>query len=438
MTQPLAFAPTDPGYEEARQATMWNRLVPERYPARIVQARTDQDVVDAVRAAGRDGRAVSVRSGGHSWPGNHVRDDVVLIDVSALDSVVVDADRMTAVVGPGKGGSVLLEELLAVGLFFPVGHCEGVCVGGYLLQGGFGWNGRALGMACENVIAIDYVDAAGDIRHASETENEEMLWAARGAGPGFFGVVLRFHLRLFPRPGFIGAASLSYPAERLDEVFDWADRVGPEVPDSVELDLLLSAETPGVRGLGIHVAALVFDTDWRAARAANAFLSTAPRSARLPIPTTPFAMRRMYRNAMTHYPDNHRWCVDNMWTHAGWPALRDGVTAIAQSLPTAPSHLLWMNWYPPQRPDMAFSVEDDVYIALYGSWTDPVRDDENTAWVTDRLRALESHATGVQLADENLGRRPQRFVAEANLARLDALRAAHDPERRFLEWMGRP
>ena len=55
--------------------------------------------------------------------------------------------------------------LAAQKLFFPFGHCEGVGLGGFLLQGGFGWHSRAMGMGCENVLAIDYVDADGELRH---------------------------------------------------------------------------------------------------------------------------------------------------------------------------------------------------------------------------------------------------------------------------------
>ena len=70
-----------------------------------------------------------------------------------------------------------------------------------------------------------------------------------------------------------------------------------------------------------------------------------------------------------------------------------------------------MNWGPsPKRPDMAYSVEDDTYIALYGVWTDPAEDAANVAWATDRMREMEPLASGIQLADENLGRRPARFV----------------------------
>jgi hypothetical protein len=132
-----------------------------------------------------------------------------------------------------------------------------------------------------------------------------------------------------------------------------------------------------------------------------------------------------------------------MWTHAPACELLPPIRRIAETMPPSPSHMLWMNWGPgatpaPPRPDMAYSVEDDTYIALYGVWTDAAQDDANVSWVTDRMREMEPLASGIQLADENLGRRPARFVTGENLARLDDLRAQHDPHGRFHEWMGRP
>ena len=99
----------------------------------------------------------------------------------------VNVKEMTATAGPGVGGSVLMLELYKHNLFFPAGHCKGVCIGGYLLQGGYGWNGRKTGMACEHVIGIDMVTADGEYLHASETENADLFWAARGSGGGFLG-----------------------------------------------------------------------------------------------------------------------------------------------------------------------------------------------------------------------------------------------------------
>jgi hypothetical protein len=91
----------------------------------------------------------------------------------------------------------------------------------------------------------------------------------------------------------------------------------------------------------------------------------------------------------------------------------------------------------PGRPDMAYSVEDDTYIAASGVWQDAADDALNVPWAEERMRELEPLATGIQLADENLGRRPARFVSDERLERLDALCARHDPDGRFHPWMGR-
>jgi hypothetical protein len=429
------------GYEEARRAAVWNARLPDRYPDVIVQANTVRDVVEAVRTARRDGLRVTVRSGGHSWAANHIRDGGMLLDVSRLNDARVDAAARRAVVGPGMAGHELLRILARDGLFFPAGHCKGVCLGGYLLQGGFGWNGRVLGPACESVVGLDLVTADGELVHADEKENADLYWAARGSGPGFFGVVTRFHLRLSPRPAVIGGAFHTYPIECLEDVFRWAHAIGPEVPASVELQLALSRDVAGVNGAGIMVLAPVFADSLRKARNDVAFLHECPvrRNSALRMPFIPSGLEVMYRLVMTHYPDNHRYAVDNMWTGASFPELLPGLRRIAETLPAAPSHLLWLNWAPPpERSSMAFSMEDDTYIALYSVWKHARDDDAFASWPVTRMREMEHLATGCQLADENLGQRPARFVSDGHLARLDELRTKHDSEGRFQPWMGRP
>src|ERR1700756_24033 len=149
----------DDGYEQARRATVWNQRVPDRYPEVIVLASDAADVVAAVEYAKAAGRQVGIRSGGHSWGANHLRDGGVLLDLHGLDHCDIDTERKIAVVGPGRGGSVLAAELDAQGLFFPVGHCKGVCVGGYLLQGGYGWNSRIYGPGCGSGVRLDGITA---------------------------------------------------------------------------------------------------------------------------------------------------------------------------------------------------------------------------------------------------------------------------------------
>lgn len=433
----------DAGYESARRGALWRTNMPDRFPDRIVQADSVDDVVAAVRAAKSAGQRVSVRSGGHSWSANHVRDGGVLIDVSRLKTFSVDKSSMTATAGPGMGGSVLLAELMKRDLFFPVGHCRGVCIGGYLLQGGFGWNGRVFGMACSNVLAIDYVDADGELRHASETENADMLWAARGSGPDFFGVVVRFHLRVHPRPGFIGTALVQYPVERLEDVVRWMDRVGPEVPPEVEMQFVVSRSAsfpPPLRArtgrspVVIELAIPVIAENRAAAGAATAFLSGRPKGSRLRLPLLRSPLGAMYSGVMQHYPKAN-WEADNLWTHAGADELLPHIQRIAATMPAPPAHFLWLNWAPTSElPDMAYTVEDRTYLALYGGWFDGADGEATRRWAHDNAAAMEPLSTGVQFADDP--GRPSRGISEAAQLRLEAIRAAHDPQGRFNRWIG--
>ncbi len=189
------------GYEAARRETVWNSLLPERFPDVIVQARDTDDVVAAIRYARTHGYHVGVRSGGHSWNASHLRDGGMLLDVSRLDHCSVDTDRMIAHVGPGKVASVFATELDAQGLFFPAGHCEGIRLGGYLLQGGYGWNSKVVGPACESVLGLEVVTADGEKIYCDPENHPDLYWAARGCGTGFLRCGHLVHTADSPTPG---------------------------------------------------------------------------------------------------------------------------------------------------------------------------------------------------------------------------------------------
>ncbi len=433
----------DQGYEQARRRACWNARTPERFPEVIVVAESEADVVRGVLEAGAADMRIGVRSGGHSWAGNHLRDGGMLLDLSHLRAVEVDRNAMTAAVQPGAPGTDLLAALEAQGLFFPAGHCVGVALGGYLLQGGYGWNGRVHGPACMSVEAIELVTADGALVRADAGENPDLLWAARGAGPGFFGVVTRFHLALRPMPKVVANGLFSYDIDLLEDVFRWAYEIGPRIPRTMELMLIIHRDEQGQLEIAVTGPVLV-DSEQEASDAL-ALLATCPvlEQAKLAVPNIPAALSDLFAGVHAAYPDDHRYSADNMWTHAPIDDLLPGLRRIAETMPAAPSHMLWMNWGPgasppPPRPEMAYSVEDDTYIALYGVWQDQAEDDANVAWVTERMREMEHLASGIQLADENLGRRPARFLSDEHMDRLDELRASHDPSGRFHAWMGRP
>lgn len=427
-------------YEQARRAAVWNARTPERYPDVIVLAETESDVIRAVGQARDEELRIGVRSGGHSWAGNHVREGGMLLDLSRLASAEVDVEAMSAAVGPGCRGDELLERLGGHDLFFPAGHCPGVGLGGYLLQGGYGWNGRVHGPACMSVEAIDVVLADGTPIRADAHENSDLLWAARGAGPGFFGVVTRFHLRLTRKPKVVANGVFLYPIELLEDVFRWAAEVGPKIARTMELMVFIHRTEEGELEIAVTGPVLV-DSEEQAAEALSV-LRTCPvlDRAKLAAGHVPGEMADLYAGAHAAYPDGHRYVADNMWTHAPVSELLPGLRRIAETMPPAPSHMLWMNWGPgtspaPTRPDMAYSVEDDTYIALYGVWQDPSEDLANVAWATDRMREMQPLASGIQLADENLGNRAATFLTDANMGRLDQVRAKYDPDGRFHSWM---
>jgi len=148
----------DPGYEQARVGRIFNARRPARFPAAVLLARDDDDVVQGVRLAAERGWTVSVRSGGHSWAAWSLRDDALLIDLGRLRDIGYDPATGVVSVRPAVQGGLELAPFLAErGRAFPAGHCASVGLGGYLLQGGQGWDGRARGWACQSVVGLDVV-----------------------------------------------------------------------------------------------------------------------------------------------------------------------------------------------------------------------------------------------------------------------------------------
>lgn len=196
------------------------RAVTTRVPRAVVHATQTAHVAAAVVLAGQLGVRVSVRSGGHSWAGWGVREDAVLIDLGALPGgkhsssypppppssslVGVDTssggdeglsyDERTKIVAapPSTTGRLLNGFLQGRGRMFAGGHCPDVGLGGFLLQGGMGWNCKNWGWACESIVGIDVVTAAGREIYCCQSENEDLFWAARGAGPGEFSIYFLF------------------------------------------------------------------------------------------------------------------------------------------------------------------------------------------------------------------------------------------------------
>ena len=432
-----------PGYEQARRDAVWNGYKPERYPRAIVLAESADDVVEAVRYARDRGLRVKARSGGHSWTASSVRDGALLVDLSRMDRITEfhPATRI-AVVEPGVRGRELNGLLADHGLFFPSGHCPTVGLGGFLLQGGWGWLSRVIGPACMSVVGVDVVTAEGELIHADEHENTDWLWAARGSGAGYFGIVVRFHLRCHPRPEAIWEAHHLYPMEVRDELLRWARTAEPSFPD--ELEFAIMATSPrGPLGEVIDgppaliVMCSVMSASDEEAKAALDLLDTCPvrERAQVVLAAQPRSFVELYDGPDSVEPEGFRWSADGMWTDAPAEELVPAVADLYDTIPEGASHVFWYAWREQELPDAAISVQGYLYLAAFAGWTDPAQDAPMLAWPVQQMRRLEPLSRGIQLADENLHARPARFLTDENARRLEELRATHDPEGRFLSYL---
>jgi FAD/FMN-containing dehydrogenase len=112
--------------------------------------------------------------------------------------------------------------------------------------------------------------------------------------------------------------------------------------------------------------------------------------------------------------------------------------ALWSELDTEHSFSIWYGWAPPKesRPDMAFSVEANVYVATYAIYTDPADDARYAGWVHRRTAELAAACgTGVYLGDTDFTRRQDRFMSDDAYRRLAAIRAERDPGGRFASYL---
>ncbi|MEU6407842.1 FAD-binding oxidoreductase [Microbispora sp. NPDC046933] len=435
-TGPVIIRRGDARYEAARLDAVWNERKPDRFPDVIVIASDEQDVVQAVRLARAEGLAIGVRSGGHSWVGNGVRDGGMLIDLSRLEEITVDPVARTATVQPAAKGPALQTALEPHGLFFPTGHAPTVGIGGFILGGGYGWNSRHLGPACLSIQAIDVVLADGTLVHATDENHPDLLWAARGSGPGFFGVVTRFHLDLHPRPTAIRRTVHTYPLELRDEVLAWSYATLESLSTAVEFSAKVGF-APGLGAPAVSLTATAFCTpetgeDLLAPLEAAPFRDRAVRA----LVDQPTTMAELYEIADRLTPAGLRWAVDGIWADGSVEEILTAARPVFDTMPDGASFVLWMLWghYPP-RPGACWSAQAKAYLSPNSGWTDPAMDLSHEQWVHGALGAVQHLSKGLQFSDNNIADRFDLGLSPDNAERLEKIRAAYDPDGLFRSYM---
>ena len=213
-------APGDPDYETARWT--WNHAI-DRHPALIVRCTGTADVVAGAQFARSEALPIAVRGGRHSVAGFSTCDDGLVLDLSPMSGVHVDATRNRARVQGGATWKQFDRETQLYGLATTGGLVSSTGLGGFTLGGGIGHLVRKHGLTCDNLISADVVTADGQMVRAAADENPELFWALRGGG-GNFGVVTSMEFRLHPAGPLVFAGPVFYAGAAAAEVLrGWRD-----------------------------------------------------------------------------------------------------------------------------------------------------------------------------------------------------------------------
>lgn len=380
-----------PEYELLRRRLSWNARIPARYPVAIVRPACDGDLLAAIACARQHGIELAVRAGGHNFASPWLRDGVVVLDLSGLREIAVEQARNRASVQPGVTARELAAALACRGRAFPTGHCGGVGMSGFLLSGGLGWNPGVWGPACLSLGAVELMTADGSVVHADEWSHPALLWAARGAGPGFFAIASRFHLRTFELPRAVTRSSYVFPLGIVEWVAEWLAGTATQLGPGVELSVTLGRRYSAAARMEAIVAVSATAFADRVEEAGRA-LAPLERNG-LPASVERDAARETTYLALHDdsrlFPSGHRYAVDSFW--AG--DLADVLPRLAERIAVAPSpktHAL-ATLVPPAG-DMpasaAFTVPERWYVACYAAWSDEHDDGANTEWLSGTMELV--------------------------------------------------
>jgi FAD/FMN-containing dehydrogenase len=141
---------------------------------------------------------------------------------------------------------------MAHGLVTTAGTVSHTGVGGLTLGGGFGRLARRLGLAVDNLRAVDIVCADGKLRRASAEENPDLFWGIRGGG-GNFGVVTAFEFGLHRMDRQVVGGTVAFPMNEARDVMKFFADYVAQAPDELYIDGGLSSRPEEGTGAWMHV-----------------------------------------------------------------------------------------------------------------------------------------------------------------------------------------
>jgi FAD/FMN-containing dehydrogenase len=422
--------PGDHDYDEVRQ--VWNGMI-DRKPPIIIRCSGNADVIAAVGFARDNGLPVSVRGGGHSAAGSAVSDDALMIDLSLMNGVHVDAKNRTARAQGGAKWGDFDRETQVYGLAATGGVVSTTGVGGLTLGGGIGWLMGKHGLSVDNLLSADVVLASGKLLTASETENPDLFWALRG-GSGNFGIVTSFEFRVHPVGPMVTGGLAAWPLSMARECLDFYAGFTAQASDEMGSFMGFTGAPDGSGNLIVVFIGCHTGTPEAAEAELKAVKEFGPPILDLlgPIPYT--AMQAMLDN-----PARAQVYWKSTFLKEFTPETRDVIAQSARNLPTPLSMLLLEHFHGAMSKvpadATAFSDRDAAFnVAIVGTTLDPAENDQCRTWarqVTDDLKPFSTGGVYVNYlgVGDDASRVPEAFGG--NYQRLQELKQKYDPENLF-------
>jgi FAD/FMN-containing dehydrogenase len=429
--------PRDGGYDTRRR--VWNARVDAR-PAAIVRAATPDDVAAVVKLAAAQDAAIAIRCGGHGLAGAGTCEGGVVLDLSPMAEVRVDAAARRARVEGGATWGAVDRATAAAGLATTGTIVSAVGVGGSTLGGGLGWLMRRHGLSADNLVAADLVTADGRQLTASSNDHPDLFWALRGGG-GNFGVVTAFEFTLHPVTTIVGGMLLYDGAHAADILRFYGDFT-VDAPDDITSMVFLMTAPPApfvpedLRGRPAVAILLCCLGDADAAQRTIAPLRAfGPPAADLVQPMPYVALQGLFDAGIpTGVPSDGRACYLDALGDDAIRVLTDAAARATSPLSSIHVHHLGGAVARVGEHDTAFASRDAAYaINILPTWTDPASAAMHQQWGQSLLEALQPVArAGVYsnfLGDEG----PERVRAAygGNYARLARIKATYDPGNLF-------
>jgi FAD/FMN-containing dehydrogenase len=403
------------------------------------------DVASAVRYARDRDLEIAVRGGGHNVAGTAVCDGGIVIDLSPMRAVSVDAAGRTALVQGGALWADVDRETQARGLATTGGIVSHTGVGGLSTGGGIGWLMRKHGLAVDNLVEADVVTAEGSVVRASADVHADLFWALRGGG-GNFGVVSAFRFALHPVGPTVVAGPVFWAADDAVDVLRFYRDFIANAPDELGTVVRLGTVPP--------LPAIDRQLHLRPAIAVGCCVAgSIEEGERMLRPLRRFGDPLVDLVGPTRYVE-HQSALDDTVPH-GWhyywkatnlTALSDEVIdAVAAHAFRARSPWSYAAMFHAGgavarvgRDATAYPARDVAHnIVIDAAWhpdADDAVGDAETAWARGFLRALDRQRHGVYvnfLDSDDDDARVREAYGEATHRRLAEIKARYDPQNVF-------